>query len=146
MQDTETVSKMGLPKLRFLRKNPLAGSALPRANRMRDKATQRMASNWRYLRPHQGDLTCSSFVSKSWLGSFHHAPLSRLAPSYVGSPDRDDPKMMHETTRPRLARGRGGHQPLSTPMVRYICPCWLSPANGDLGSTQILTEHRGAGL
>jgi hypothetical protein len=44
---------------------------------------------------------------------------------------------MHETTRPGLALGE--HQPMSALMERYICPCWLSLINGDLGSTQILT-------
>jgi hypothetical protein len=26
---------------------------------------------------------------------------------------------------------------------RGTCPGWLSPSNGDLGSTQILTQHYG---
>jgi hypothetical protein len=44
---------------------------------------------------------------------------------------------MHETTRPILASGE--HLPLSALMERYICLCWLSHANGDPGSTEILT-------
>jgi hypothetical protein len=35
----------GLPKLRVLRQNPPVGSAPPRANRARDKATQRVVSS-----------------------------------------------------------------------------------------------------
>jgi hypothetical protein len=44
-RDKATISKMGhtivvgLPKLRVLRQNPPVGSALPRANRVRDKVT-----------------------------------------------------------------------------------------------------------
>jgi hypothetical protein len=30
------------------------------------------------------------------------------------------------------------------PMERYIFPCWLSPTNSDLGSTQILTRYHSA--
>jgi hypothetical protein len=50
-RDTATVSKMGpmivmgLPKLRGLSQNPPAGSAQPRAKRVRDKVTQRVASS-----------------------------------------------------------------------------------------------------
>jgi hypothetical protein len=60
--------------LRVRRKNPLARLASPRANKERDKATARMASNWRYLGPHRGNLASTSFVSDSQSGSFHHAP------------------------------------------------------------------------
>jgi hypothetical protein len=44
-----------LSKLRVLRQNLLAESAPPRANRARDKATERMASNKSYPGPHLGD-------------------------------------------------------------------------------------------
>jgi hypothetical protein len=44
---------------------------------------------------------------------------------------------VHETTRLRLAPEE--HLPLLARMERYNCLCWLSPANSDLGSTQILT-------
>jgi hypothetical protein len=49
--DTTTVSKIGpmivvgLPKLRVLRQNPPPGSTPPRANRGKDKATQRVVSS-----------------------------------------------------------------------------------------------------
>jgi hypothetical protein len=51
VRDTTTVSKMGhtivvgLLKLRVLRQNPPVRSIPPRANRVRDKATQRMDNN-----------------------------------------------------------------------------------------------------
>jgi hypothetical protein len=50
-RDTTTTSKMGpmivvgLRKLCVLRQNPPVGSALPRANRARDKATKMVASS-----------------------------------------------------------------------------------------------------
>jgi hypothetical protein len=45
--------------------------------------------------------------------------------SRPGSPDRDYPGMIHETTRPGfgLGTGGGGHLPLSDPMERYVCRC-----------------------
>jgi hypothetical protein len=49
-QDMTTIYKTGpmivvsLPKLKVLRQNPPVGSAPPRANRARDKATQMVAS------------------------------------------------------------------------------------------------------
>jgi hypothetical protein len=49
--DTTTISQTGpmiargSSKLRVLRKNPPVGSALPRANRVRDKETQRVANS-----------------------------------------------------------------------------------------------------
>jgi hypothetical protein len=47
-RDMTTVSKMdptivvGMPRLRFPRQNPLVGSVLSKANKGRDKVTQRM--------------------------------------------------------------------------------------------------------
>jgi hypothetical protein len=83
-QDMATVSKMGpmigvgLPKLRVLRQNPLAGSTPPRANRARDKVTQKMAISWCYPGPHRGDPSSSNIVFESRLGAFHHAPPPRV--------------------------------------------------------------------
>jgi hypothetical protein len=60
MWDMVTVSKMGhtiamgLPKLRVLRQNPPDGSAPPRANRERDKGTQRVSSSWHTRDPSEG--------------------------------------------------------------------------------------------
>jgi hypothetical protein len=111
---------MGLPKLRVLRQNP---SAPAKANRARDKVTQRIFSNLRYLGPHQGNPTSSRFVSESQSGSLHHAPLlpSGLAPSRPGSPDRDGSRMMCETTRPGFASEE--QLPLLALMEMYIYPC-----------------------
>jgi hypothetical protein len=53
--------------------------------------------------PHRGDPAPSSFISESQLGSFHHPLTSGLASSRSGSPNRDDPGMMRETTRAGLA-------------------------------------------
>jgi hypothetical protein len=55
--------------------------------------------------PHGGDPTPSSFVSKSRLGGFLHAPLCGLASSGPGSPNRDYSRMSLETTWPRFAQG-----------------------------------------
>jgi hypothetical protein len=58
--DMATVSKMGhtiavgLPMLRVLRKSPPVGSAPPRANIARDKATQSVASSWHTRGPSFG--------------------------------------------------------------------------------------------
>jgi hypothetical protein len=57
-RDMATVSKIGPmivkgpAKLRVLRQNPPVESALLRANRARDKFTQRAASSWKFLWPH----------------------------------------------------------------------------------------------
>jgi hypothetical protein len=133
---TVPIQSMSLPKFRVRRQNPPARSASPKANRARDKATPRVANSWCFSRPHRGDLTSSSFVSESRLGGFRHVmspPPSGLASSCLSSPNRDYSGMMRETTRPGFPPG--GHLPLSGPMEGYICPCWLSPTNGDLGST-----------
>jgi hypothetical protein len=64
--DTTTIFEMdpmigvGLPELRVLRRNPPLRLAPPRANRVRDKVPQRMASSWRYLEHHRGDLAFST--------------------------------------------------------------------------------------
>jgi hypothetical protein len=42
----------GPAELWVLRQNPSVGSAPPRANRARDKATQRVAINWHFLMSH----------------------------------------------------------------------------------------------
>jgi hypothetical protein len=83
-QDMTTIYKTGpmivvsLPKLNVLRQNPLVGSAPPRANRARDKATQMVTSGWRYPGPHRGDPASSSFLSRSRPRGFHHTPTSRV--------------------------------------------------------------------
>jgi hypothetical protein len=125
-RDMITVSKMGptivvgLPKLRVPRQHLPVGSMPPRANKARDKVTQRMISSWHYPRLHRRDPTSSSFVFETWSGGFHHAPpLCGLAPCHPGSPDRDYLGMMHETTKLGFARG-GGHQPLSSPMGWHL--------------------------
>jgi hypothetical protein len=107
-QDTVSIFKMrhtiavGLIELRVQRQNLLVWSAPPRANRVRDKETQRMANSWCYPGPHQGGPTSSSFISESWLGGFLHTPPCGLASSHPGSLDRDYPGTKHETTWPRF--------------------------------------------
>jgi hypothetical protein len=96
---------VGLLELRVLRQNPPVGSALPRPNRAKDKAIQRVTSSWCYLGPHRGDPASSSFVFESRLGGFLHAPLCALASSCPGSPDRDYSGTTHETMWPGLHRG-----------------------------------------
>jgi hypothetical protein len=76
-------------KLRVLRKNLPVRLALPRANRVRDKVTQRVVSSWHFLGPHQGDPTSSSFVSESCPAGFLHAPPCGLASSHPCFPDSD---------------------------------------------------------
>jgi hypothetical protein len=113
-RDMITVSKtgpmnvVGLPKLKVLWQNLSVGSALPRANRARDKATQMVVSSWHYPGPHRGYLTSSSFVSESRPKGFLRVPLCGLASSHPGSPNRDYLGMMHETTYPGFALGGGG--------------------------------------
>jgi hypothetical protein len=132
---------MGLLQLGVLRQNPPAGSAPLRENSVRDKATQRVASSWRYSRPYRGHPTSSSFVSESWPGGFLHALAHGLASSRPGSPDRDYLGMSHETTWPRF--DREGICPCLV-LWRGTCPCRLSPAHGDPDSTEILTRHHSA--
>jgi hypothetical protein len=141
-QDTTTVSQMGLTiaegpaKLRVLRENPLVGSMPPRANIVRDKATQSVANSLHFLGLHRGDLTSSCFVSESQLEGFLHAPLFGLASSRPGFPDRDYPGKSLETTWPGFALRDISHYLV---LWRGTCPCWLSPVHCDLGPTQILT-------
>jgi hypothetical protein len=45
---------VGLLKLRVRRQNPPVESVMPRANRVREKATQRVASSWHTWRPIEG--------------------------------------------------------------------------------------------
>jgi hypothetical protein len=91
---------VGLPKLRLLRKNPSVGSAPPRANRTRDKATQRVVSS-RHTRASSG------FVSESRLEGFLHAPPCGLVSSCLGFPVRDYPGKSLETTYPKFEWGEG---------------------------------------
>jgi hypothetical protein len=130
-------------ELRVPRKKPLVGSAPSGANKARDKVTQRMASSWRYLGPHQGDLASSSFVSESRSGGFLHVPSYGLSSSRLGSLDRDYPRTTCETSRPEFVPGVGGSAPIWS-YEEGLCPCWLSPAYADPGSTQILIWHRSA--
>jgi hypothetical protein len=105
-RDMATISQMGPmiaerpANLRALRQNPLLGSASPRAYRAGDKATKRVASSWHFLRPHQKDLTSSSFVSESRLGGFCHAPPYELASSRLVFLDRNYPGKSLETIWP----------------------------------------------
>jgi hypothetical protein len=45
-----------------------------------------------------------------------------------------------QCVKPPCKNLHGGHLPLSSPMERYICLCWLSPVYSDPGSTQILIQ------
>jgi hypothetical protein len=133
----------GPAKLRVLRQNPSVRSAPTKANRARGKATQMVASSWHFLEPHRGDPTSSSFISEFRSGGFLHAPPCGMASSPPGFPDIDYEGKSLETTCPGFAWG--GISPCLV-LWRGTCPCWLSPANGDLGSTQILTWHYAASL
>jgi hypothetical protein len=77
--------------------------------------------------PHRGDPTSSSFISESRPGDFLHAPSCGLASNRPS---------------PHLIRG-GGISPCLI-IWRSTCPDWVSPPNGDPGSTHILTRHYGA--
>jgi hypothetical protein len=131
---------VGLPELRVPSQNMPVRSAPPRANIARDKATERVANSWCYPGPCRGDLTSSSFVSESRLRGFLHALSCELASSHPGSHDREYSGTTRETTWHRFTPW--GHLPLSGPIERHVCPCWLTPAHSD--STQILTQHHDA--
>jgi hypothetical protein len=81
LQDMATVSKtgptfaMGSAKAQGSKTKFINGSEPPRATRVRDEATQRMANILAHPVPHRGDPASSSFVSESTLGGFFHAPL-----------------------------------------------------------------------
>jgi hypothetical protein len=57
-RDVKTISQIGPMivegprKLRVLRQNQPVGSEPPRANRARDKMTQRVANSWHFVGPH----------------------------------------------------------------------------------------------
>jgi hypothetical protein len=119
----------GLPKLRVRRRNPPVGSEPPKATRVRDKVTQSVASSWRIRSPIEGTRHPeASYLSPSW-GVFI-TPLCVGWHSHPGFPTRDYPGKIHGTTWSGFDR-------------RGTCPGRLSHANGDLGSTQILTQHCG---
>jgi hypothetical protein len=86
-------------------------------------------------------MTSSSFISKSRLGGFYHAPSSGLAYSCPGSPNMDYLGTLHETTWSGFVPG-GIHPCLV--LWRGTCLCWLSPTHDDPDSTQILTRYCGA--
>jgi hypothetical protein len=132
-KDTATISKMGhmivvgLPMLRVRRRNLQVGSEPPRETRVRDKATQRLTSSWRIHSP----------IKETW-----HPQVSYL------SPDQEVSFMPLHVFPPGITQERGLKPPspdltmgIGPYLVlwRGICPGLLSPANGDLGSTQILT-------
>jgi hypothetical protein len=127
-------------KLRVLRQNPPVGSEPSRANRVKDKATQGVASSWHFLGPHYREPVPSSFVSEFWTGGFLHAPTCGLAPNCSGFPARDYSGKTLETTWPGF--DRGGINPYLI-LWRGACPSWLSLTNGDPCSTQILILHYG---
>jgi hypothetical protein len=68
-------------------------------------------------RPHQGDPIPPSFVFESQVAGFLHTPSCGLASSHLGSPNRDYPGTLHETTWPEFV---SGHPPLSGPMERHL--------------------------
>jgi hypothetical protein len=76
-----TISQMGLmiavgtPKAQDSKAKPVYGSKPPRATRVKEEETQRMANILAHPVPHRGDPTSSSFVSDSILGGFLHAPM-----------------------------------------------------------------------
>jgi hypothetical protein len=94
-----------------------------------------------HLKPHRGDPTSSSFIFESRPRGFLHAPPCGLAPSCLGFSARDYPAKMLETTWSGFYWW--GIGPCLV-LWSNTCPGWLSPVNGDLGSTQILTRHYGA--
>jgi hypothetical protein len=66
---------VGSAKAQCSKAKPIEGLEPPKAIRARDEATQRMVNILVHLVPHRGDPVSSSFVSKSRLGGFLHAPL-----------------------------------------------------------------------
>jgi hypothetical protein len=138
-RDTTTISKMGLTivvgllKLKVRRQNHPVGSAPPRANRARDKATQTVASSWHTRDPIKENPASSSFVSESRSGGFLHTPPCGLASSHPSFPAMHYPGKLLETTWPGFD---GGDISPCLVLQRGTCPGWLSPVNNDLGSTQ----------
>jgi hypothetical protein len=130
---------VGLQQLRVIRQNPPVGSEPPRAIRPRDKVTQRVASSWHIRDPIEGTRhPQGSYLSLDQEVSF--------MPLYVGwhlvirvFPPGITQKSLLKPPGQDLMGGIG-------PCVilwRGTCPSWLSPTNGDPGSTQILTWHYG---
>jgi hypothetical protein len=115
------------------------GSA--KANRARDEATQRVASSWCIRGPIEGNPASSIFVFGNRPGVFLHAPLCGLAPSYLVFLPGITQERCLKPPGPNLMLG--GISPCAI-LWRGVHPCWLSPPNGDLGSTQILTRQCGA--
>jgi hypothetical protein len=62
---------VALQQLRVHRQNPLFRSALPRANRVRDEVTQRVASSWCIRGPIEGtEHPQALYLSPGWEVSF----------------------------------------------------------------------------
>jgi hypothetical protein len=131
----------GLANHKVLRQNLPVGSAPSRANRARDKATQRLASGWHFLRPHRGYPTPSCFVSVSQLGGFLHAHPCGLASSRPGFPNTQE-SCLKSPGQDLLTWGGGGISPWVV-LQRGTRPCLLPPMNSDPVSTQIVNRHCG---
>jgi hypothetical protein len=76
-----TVSEMGpmivvgSTKAQGLNAKSVYGLEPPRATRVRDQATQKMANILAHPSPHRGDPASSNFISESRLEGFLHAPM-----------------------------------------------------------------------
>jgi hypothetical protein len=89
LRDTTTISKMGHmiivgpPMLRVHRQNPLDGSEPPRATRVRDEATQGVATTWNLWSPIEETwYPQASYLSLDREVSF--TPIFRMASSCLG--------------------------------------------------------------
>jgi hypothetical protein len=145
LRDMATISKMGhtiimgLPTLRVRRQNPPDGSRLPRASIARDEATQGVSTSWHIWSPIEGtQCPQASYLSLDREVSFTPHLWDGSEPPGFSTPITQERSMT----------------PPGPDLIGDISPClilwrgtyprWLSPMNGDPGSTQILTQHFGA--
>jgi hypothetical protein len=112
-----------------------------RANRVRDRVTQMVASNLHTRDPIEGTRHPQAlYLCPGWEVSFMPLRVSWHIAIRIFSMGITRERRL-KPPGPNLPGEGGGVICPCLVLWRGTCPCWLSPTHYDLGSTQILTRH-----